>query len=580
MTTVLLLVLIVADGPGSTVLPFLKIGQGARAAAMGDAATAMVADPTAIYWNPGGLGTLRDYHLALSHHQWFGDTRDELVHVALPAANGAVGLAATFSGETGVEYWDEQNQPGDTFGVWNASLAVGYGFEPVDGYALGMTLRGFGQSLRTDWLWGGSADLGALVQPLPPLRFGIAVRNLGLGWTSGPELLPTELAAGAGWSVSHVNLGADVVIPFDNAVAFRAGAEWLPVRELALRFGYRSGPVDVGTLGLLGGLTAGFGLCLGRASFDYSLAPYGRLGLTHRIGLQLSAPRRGSGALALSVADEQTMSPLRASVVLSGLVNSELELPRTGSARLERLAGGKLVIRTSHAGYVPRVDTMLVLGDRKQTASITLRRLAYGGITGGIYGAVSRKPLAGSVTYRGSVLGGLSVDAASGTFALMSIPAGSYIITAEGPTPDYWPQTCTLVVIPDRIADHDFYLIRGEQTFVFEGVNFETGKADIPPASHGALGSAAAILKANPGVKVEIAGHTDPREISTERYPSNWELSRARAEAVRTWLIDRHGVNPERLTANGYADTQPLATNDTEAGMATNRRVEFRVTGR
>jgi outer membrane protein OmpA-like peptidoglycan-associated protein len=265
---------------------------------------------------------------------------------------------------------------------------------------------------------------------------------------------------------------------------------------------------------------------------------------------------------------------------MSGAVTADQLLPRSGQVAFPRLAPGRLVIRTSHAGYAPRVDTMLILGDREQTAIITLRRLEYGGIAGGIYDAATRKPLAGSIVYRGPVLGGQSVDPTSGTFALRSIPAGSYVVTAEGPTADWWPQTCTLAVDADRIAAHDFHLVRGEQTFVFEGVNFATGKADILPSFYGALSNAAAILKANPDVKVEISGHTDPREIATEQYPSNWELSRARAEAVRAWLVDRYGVNPDRLAANGYADTQPVATNDTEAGMAKNRRVEFRVTSR
>ncbi|HTW90477.1 MAG TPA: OmpA family protein, partial [bacterium] len=65
----------------------------------------------------------------------------------------------------------------------------------------------------------------------------------------------------------------------------------------------------------------------------------------------------------------------------------------------------------------------------------------------------------------------------------------------------------------------------------------------------------------------------------TAQYPSNWELSQARADAVRQYLITKWGIAPERLTAHGYGDTQPIAPNTTEEGMAKNRRTEFRITG-
>jgi flagellar motor protein MotB len=91
------------------------------------------------------------------------------------------------------------------------------------------------------------------------------------------------------------------------------------------------------------------------------------------------------------------------------------------------------------------------------------------------------------------------------------------------------------------------------------------------------LDRAGEILKGSPTIKVELAGHTDPREINTREFPDNWKLSQARAEAVRVYLIDKFGIAPDRLTARGYADTQPVGPNDTEAGMAKNRRTEFRI---
>ena len=82
------------------------------------------------------------------------------------------------------------------------------------------------------------------------------------------------------------------------------------------------------------------------------------------------------------------------------------------------------------------------------------------------------------------------------------------------------------------------------------------------------------ILKKYARYRVHIQGHTDDYPISTEMFPSNWELSAARATAVLRYFIDK-GVDPRRLTATGYADTFPLESNMTDHGRAKNRRVEF-----
>jgi chemotaxis protein MotB len=74
--------------------------------------------------------------------------------------------------------------------------------------------------------------------------------------------------------------------------------------------------------------------------------------------------------------------------------------------------------------------------------------------------------------------------------------------------------------------------------------------------------------------KLAVEGHTDNVPISG-RYASNWELSTARATMVLRELIERHGISPSRLSAAGYADERPLATNDTAEGRAVNRRVEL-----
>ncbi|HXI20066.1 MAG TPA: OmpA family protein, partial [Gemmatimonadales bacterium] len=107
-------------------------------------------------------------------------------------------------------------------------------------------------------------------------------------------------------------------------------------------------------------------------------------------------------------------------------------------------------------------------------------------------------------------------------------------------------------------------------TLVLQGVNFDVGKVTLRPESRAILDRVAASLVANPTVRVEVGGHTS----STGSRALNLRLSRARADAVRNYLIAR-GVPASQLTARGYGPDKPVAANGTAAGRAANRRVEL-----
>jgi chemotaxis protein MotB len=77
------------------------------------------------------------------------------------------------------------------------------------------------------------------------------------------------------------------------------------------------------------------------------------------------------------------------------------------------------------------------------------------------------------------------------------------------------------------------------------------------------------------GRRILIEGHTDNIPIRTERFPSNWELSSARASTIVRYLISRHKYDPSKLAAIGYADQRPLAPNDSPEHRAKNRRIEL-----
>lgn len=102
------------------------------------------------------------------------------------------------------------------------------------------------------------------------------------------------------------------------------------------------------------------------------------------------------------------------------------------------------------------------------------------------------------------------------------------------------------------------------------GINFETGKAAILPESEPVLAEVQKLLETRPDLKLRIEGHTD----NTGSQTVNQTLSQKRAGAVAAWLV-AHGIDADRLTSKGFADTKPVADNSTEEGRAKNRRVEL-----
>jgi chemotaxis protein MotB len=105
-------------------------------------------------------------------------------------------------------------------------------------------------------------------------------------------------------------------------------------------------------------------------------------------------------------------------------------------------------------------------------------------------------------------------------------------------------------------------------------VLFASGEAGLTPAGQAVIDRLLPAFNRLPDYTVVVEGHTDNVPIQTARFPSNWELSAARASSVVRHLEAR-GLNPTRLRATGYADTRPLAPNDTPQGRALNRRVEI-----
>jgi chemotaxis protein MotB len=107
-----------------------------------------------------------------------------------------------------------------------------------------------------------------------------------------------------------------------------------------------------------------------------------------------------------------------------------------------------------------------------------------------------------------------------------------------------------------------------------EHMLFGMGSADITAEALPLLQKVGAIISKT-DYQIRIEGHTDNLPIHTERYPSNWELSTARAVNVLRYFIKNHNIDPRRLAAEGFSEFHPVVANDTAENREKNRRVEI-----
>jgi MYXO-CTERM domain-containing protein len=193
------------------------------------------------------------------------------------------------------------------------------------------------------------------------------------------------------------------------------------------------------------------------------------------------------------------------------------------------------------------------------------------------------KPVSAVVTFPGAPapLGEKKFDA-SPTFEAR-IPPGEH--TVEVRAPGYLVRGRSISAKAGETLVMDFTLrpepaerqaeLTDTQITIRQMVQFTVNEAKLLKESFAILDEVTDILLQHKGLRLRIEGHTDDQGGAD----FNRKLSQARAEAVRRYLID-WGVEPERLVAEGFGLTRPIATNATEAGRATNRRVQFTVLGR
>ena len=275
-------------GTGTTALPFLKLDQGARAAAMGGAYCAAGDDAWSVFYNPAGAALAPGQEIALAHNEWLEGIRNESAVYVRPHGPNATlfaGLNALFSGA--MDKFDVSGTQIGSFSSLEGALSLGAATALGGGYYGGAAFKGLYQRTTVGSAFAWAADAG-LLKVEGAWRFGLSAANFGTKMKLGSAAfsLPLMLRAGIAWNyLERLTITADGVKAGESGAVPAVGAEGRipagPDGDFYVRAGHTGGRSRFAG----SGVTAGLGLRNGDLRVDYAFAPYGELGDAHRISI-------------------------------------------------------------------------------------------------------------------------------------------------------------------------------------------------------------------------------------------------------------------------------------------------------
>lgn len=274
------------------------------------------------------------------------------------------------------------------------------------------------------------------------------------------------------------------------------------------------------------------------------------------------------------VTDKETGEPLGASITFLGdAIKPIFSDPETGLYKIY-LKGGGVRVKASKNGY--RLKEKIVPPDSQGRVVIDFELSKEASVEGVLTGVIkdsdTHAPVGANVAVIDLEGVATASDLQTGIYRL-TLPGGTHSVRV---TAQNYTETVLPVVVESGETAIQNFLLKAERVLekgeriVLRGIVFASGSAGIDPSSYPVLQTALETLKGNPTIKVEIGGHTD----SVGSGSSNMRLSLARANSVRSWLVNK-GISPQRLVAKGYGEDMPIATNKTKHGRSQNRRIEF-----
>lgn len=277
-----------AQDPGDTGLAFLKIGVGARAAAMGEAYVAVAQDASAAYWNPAGLAIAPDIEVHVTHNEWISDVRYEYVSAVRGMRGHALAGQVALLHMGQFDGRDANGELTESFRAYDFMAGASYGRRLTRSLEMGVTGKVIYEKIQSYTATGFAGDAG--------IRYRTPIRGLTLAATAtnlGPEMkfendsftLPVAARFGAAFRTRKLLegflLATDFRFPNDNEVQGHIGAELQVHEMIALRGGAKLNyDEEAGSMGL--------GIHYQNYEFDYAYTPFSsesELGDVHRISI-------------------------------------------------------------------------------------------------------------------------------------------------------------------------------------------------------------------------------------------------------------------------------------------------------
>lgn len=275
---------------GTSSAAFLQVPVGPRNIALGEAYSAIGADPFVVWGQPAVWATGEGHPaVAFQHNDFFLDLEQQYLAGYGAVWGGGLGVAVTRfdAGDLLRTFEDATGDFAGSSGTFDAgdwAVAVGYGRRWTDRWTVGITGKVIRSEIDNVDATTFGVDLGGRYEYSDRLTLGIAVTNIGRGqrFLRARDPLPLTVRAGGAYRLGNRLVAAiDLVQPRDHAFETHVGIEWRPIRALALRVGYSQARDEDNREGL----TAGVGVHIGDFALDYAYVPFGLLGDSHRIGV-------------------------------------------------------------------------------------------------------------------------------------------------------------------------------------------------------------------------------------------------------------------------------------------------------
>lgn len=282
------------------------------------------------------------------------------------------------------------------------------------------------------------------------------------------------------------------------------------------------------------------------------------------------------------VLSEKTQEALQGNVEVKVKDKVPVKLRSTAMGKFETKVPevNELIVSAQVEGYLPKEQTLkipLLNADTTLYVEILLKQVAKKLLlSGNVYDKNTDKQIAArlDISLKKDKKTNFSVDASKGSYEKEVAKLGWYMITAS--STGYLNATDSVELPSEDLspAIRDLYLVPIEigVTVRLKNIYFDFDKTTLKKESYTELNKVADLLKQNATVEIEIAGHTDNK--GADEY--NASLSQGRSQSVVDYLVSQ-GIEGSRLTAHGYGESVAIDTNDTDAGRANNRRVEFTV---